>query len=279
MFLVISDGGSRTREVSQFLDACGAEYMFHFSKFSDAGEFGKGDVIVGKLSYRSLMRTVRRNRINAIIDVVGAPEAYESLVAKSVAFELGIILIKLIPPVLPMDRAYAESINKNFSVVYSYKAIAAKINNTVGNAVFFTKPYTAAIIAESVFDLNDLYAPIASGAEFDVDLALEFGIPIMNVKDFDGFSGVDGIKNVLDSTEAKILVTDSACEAAEKLEAAAQSGAEVIFTQNTGYEYEHIFDDYGSLAEFMAEMRLIGTSEPPAEEQSQPENNTEEYEE
>ena len=39
MFLVISDGGSRTREVSQFLDACGAEYMFHFSKFSDAGEF------------------------------------------------------------------------------------------------------------------------------------------------------------------------------------------------------------------------------------------------
>ena len=40
--------------------------------------------------------------------------------------------------------------------------------------------------------------------DFDIELALEFGIPLLNVKDFDDISSFDGMKGVLKKLEAKL---------------------------------------------------------------------------
>lgn len=130
------------------------------------------------------------------------------------------------------------------------KVLQSKINNTVGNIVFLSKPYNVKAIADLVFDRNSLYVPISSGFDFDVELALEFGIPILNVKDFDDISGCDGIKEVLKNLEAKLLITDSSLDVLDKLKAASELGVNVIFTQNSGYDYKYIYDN-------LSEFRLI----------------------
>ena len=68
-----------------------------------------------------------------------------------------------------------------------------------------------------VFDRNSLYVPISSGFDFDIELALEFGIPLLNVKDFDDISSFDGMKGVLKKLEAKLLITDSSFDILDKL--------------------------------------------------------------
>ena len=41
MLLIISDGGNLARETSRILDKLDANYLFHFSSFSNAGFFGE----------------------------------------------------------------------------------------------------------------------------------------------------------------------------------------------------------------------------------------------
>lgn len=257
MLLIISDGGNLARETSRILDELKANYLFHFSSFSNAGFFGKGNAIVGKMSYRSLCRIIDKNNINCIVDIINAPKSDESLVAINVAEDLKLPLIKLVSPTLPFERSLLKKINIKCDVDYSYESVASKINNTVGNIVFLSKPYNVKAIADLVFDRNSLYVPISSGFDFDVELALEFGIPILNVKDFDDISGCDGIKEVLKNLEAKLLITDSSLDVLDKLKAASELGVNVIFTQNSGYDYKYIYDNLSEFRSILEELFIL----------------------
>ena len=139
MLLIISDGGNLARETSRILDKLDANYLFHFSSFSNAGFLGKGNAVVGKMSYRSLCRIIDKNNINCVVDIINAPKSDESLVALNVAEDLKLPLIKLIPPTLPFERSNLKRVNIKCDVDYSYESVASKINNTVGNIVFFFK--------------------------------------------------------------------------------------------------------------------------------------------
>lgn len=259
MLLILSRGGRSARELSGSLNRAGADFMFHFESFAEAGGFGKGDVIVGKLSYRGLVRVIRQNRVSAVIDAIDTPENHSSLAAVNVAEDMKIPLIKLIEPTVPRNISIAADPGKvRCGVDYSYAGVASKINNTVGGAVFLSRPINVRVIAEQVFDRNDLYVPIRAGSEFDVELALQYGVPLLNVKEYNDFSGKDGILKVLRDVGAKLLITDSAMDISDKLAAAAEAGAEVIFTQGSGYDYKHIFDNPEALAGFLEEKGLIG---------------------
>lgn len=261
MLLIISDGGNLARETSRILDELKANYLFHFSSFSNAGFFGKGNAIVGKMSYRSLCRIIDKNNINCIVDIINAPKSDESLVAINVAEDLKLPLIKLVSPTLSFERSLLKKINIKCDVDYSYESVASKINNTVGNIVFLSKPYNVKAIADLVFDRNSLYVPISSSFDFDVELALEFGIPILNVKDFDDISGCDGIKDVLKNLEAKLLITDSSLDVLDKLKAASELGVDVIFTQNSGYDYKYIYDNLSEFSSILEELFILDSEE------------------
>ena len=257
MLLIISDGGNLARETSRILDKLDANYLFHFSSFSNAGFFGKGNAVVGKMSYRSLCRIIDKNNINCVVDIINAPKSDESLVALNVAEDLKLPLIKLIPPTLPFERSNLKKVNIKCDVDYSYESVASKINNTVGNIVFFSKPYNVKAISDLVFDRNSLYVPISSGFDFDVELALEFGIPLLNVKDFDDISSFDGMKGVLKKLEAKLLITDSSFDILDKLKAASELGVNVIFTQNSGYDYKYIYDNLDEFSSILKELFVL----------------------
>ena len=259
MLLILSRGGRGVKELSERLNALGAEYMFHFESLSQAGGFGRGDVIVGSLGYRSLARVVRQSNVSAIVDIIPTPASHGSLVALNVAEDMKLPLIKYIEPTVPRNIS-ADLSNFNCGVDYSYASVAAKINNTVGNAVFLSKPMNVRVIADQVFDRNALYVPIRAAAECDVDLALEYGVPLLNVKEYNDFGGRVGIENVLRDTQAKLLITDSAMEISDKLNAAADAGTEVIFTQSSGYEYEYIYDSYDALCGFLEEAELLSAN-------------------
>lgn len=276
MFLVISDGGAAAHALSNALDSCGAEYVYQFETLAGAGEFGHGSVIVGKITYRGLKRVINKNNVTAVIDTISVPQSETSLVVQAVADDLKIPVIKIIAPTVRFDALRSADVKADFSVNYSYKDIAAKINNTVGNAVFFAKPYNVRAIADLVFDQKELFVPIKSGASFDVDLALEFGIPILNVREFESFSGVSGIKRVLEEFDAKLMITDSEIDIYDKLSAAEMTGAEVVFTQNTGIEYELIFDNLDSFCEFLRSSELLNSGEPQDENAVSEENGGEE---
>lgn len=246
-------------ELSKTLDGIGADYLFHFSKLSEAGGFGSGSAVVGKLSYKSLVRIIRKNGVDAIIDIKRVPKSRESLVALNVAGDLNMPLIKVIVPTVPPDLSVSADPDKvRCSIDYSYESIAAKINNTVGSAVFLANPVNVRPIADLVFDRNALYTPVPAASDFDVELALEYGIPLLNVREYDDFSGREGIRRVLSDAEARLLITDSVLDVSDKLSAASDVGAEVIFTQTSGYDYENIFDNYDALCEFLRDRGLYG---------------------
>ena len=256
MLLILSKGGRGVKELTERLSALSAEYMFHFESLSQAGGFGKGDVMVGPLGYKSLARMVRQYNISAIVDIISTPADHGSLVAINVAEDMKLPLIKYIEPTVPRNVGNLLG-GVKCGVDYSYASVAAKINNTVGNAVFFSKPMNVRVITEQVFDRNALYVPIRAAAEFDVDLALEYGVPLLNVREYNDFGGRAGIEKVLRDTQAKLLITDSAMDIADKLSAAGETGAEVVFTQSSGYEYKYIYDSYDALCGFLEERSLL----------------------
>lgn len=253
MILVLSDGGLISSELYDFLSSEGIKSVFHFSSFEDAGNFGKGHTIVGKAGYRSFVRELRRGRISAVIDIIEEPCSKTSAVMLAAAGDLGIPVIKLAVPVCRFDFRIAESFAEHAGVVikrdYSYASVAETINNTVGNVLFLARPYNVRAIAELVFDRSALYAPILGGSEFDVGLALEYGIPILNITEVDGLSGEDKIKKLIDRFEARLVVSDDPLEAAETIKAVSDRKADLIFIQNTGLDYEYMTESFDMLRE------------------------------
>ncbi len=261
MILVLSDGGSKSDELYRFFDILNLPSIFHFSSFSEAGTFGKGNTIVGKASFKSFRRILIKNHISCIVDIIDAPMSAASRIMIEAAKELNIPLIKVITPIFRLNPGIAENIGVPVNYDYSYNSVAELVNNIYGNVLFLARPYNVKSVADLVFDRGALYTPIPSGVEFDVELALEFGIPLLNVIAVDNFSGAAGIENVINMVDAKLIVTDSSSEVFDKLEAASRTGCGVVFIQNTGFEYEYIVDDFDKLSELLTRFEPYAVSD------------------
>lgn len=251
MILVLADSGLLTQSMKHFLSENNIDSIFHFPSISDAGAFGKGNVIVGKASYKSFERIVRKNNINCIIDIISVRQSKTSYTAIDVCSKLEIPIIKFVTPTLLLKRYVIDKYNVDCVVDYAYANIAERINNTVGNVLFLAKSYNVKAIADLVFDRGALYTPISAGFQFDVDLALEFGIPIMNVLAIDDNKNENVIEEIIRKIDAQILITDSSSEIFKKLNLASKLGMQIIFTQNTGIDFTNIVDDYESLLKFI----------------------------
>ena len=83
----------------------------------------------------------------------------------------------------------------------------------------------------------------------------------MNVKDFDDISSFDGMKGVLKKLEAKLLITDSSFDILDKLKAASELGVNVIFTQNSGYDYKYIYDNLDEFSSILKELFVLDSEE------------------
>lgn len=251
MILVLSGGGVISSELYEFFESNNIPNIFYFGSFEDAGNFGKGNTIVGKASYRGFRRTLYKNKIHCVVDILSEPCSAASRAVMAATEDMNIPIVKFALPTmrLSVDALQGIADKAGISAVCdnSYARVAEKINNTVGNVLFLANPYNVRAIADLVFDRSALYVPISGGAEFDVELALEFGIPLMNVIAVDNFSGRAGIEKVINKVGAKILVTDSSSEIFDKLDAASETGCSVIFTQNTGLDYKHMANDFDSL--------------------------------
>lgn len=253
MILVLADSDIMTQSLQSFLSENKIDYIFHFSTISDAGAMGKGDAIVGKASYKGFRRILIKNNIRCVIDVISEKQSKTSYTAIDICNELKIPIIKFVSPTLLLKQEIVEKYNINCVVDYSYLGVAEKINNTVGNVLFLAKSYNVKTISDLVFDRNDLYTLIPSGFQFDVDLALEFGIPIMNVIAVDDINNEGVIKQIIENLDIKILVTDTSADVFKKFNLVKDSGIEIIFTQDTGIEYLNIADDYDSVISFINE--------------------------
>lgn len=264
MILVLSDGGAAAVEMYGFLESIDAPNIFHFSDFESAGTFGRGNTIVGKASYRAFRRILYKNRIDCVIDIIEAPMSDVSKAMLAAAADAEVPVIKTALPTMRLSPdevcAFAEKAGISITADNSYKSVAETINNTVGNVLFLAKPYNVKAVADLVFDRSALYAPVLGGAEFDVEYALEYGIPILNVIAANGFSGAEGIEGLIWRVGAKILVTDSSLEIADKLKAAANAGCNVIFTQDSGFDYKYMAGSFDELKEILD--LLGGVKEP-----------------
>ncbi len=230
MILILADG-SEARKFTGMLDRNNISYLCVFSTFAAAGSYGDGSAIVGRLQKDSMVSLFRQENIRGVADLTEVGDSAQSLVAMSACETVGVPYAKYLPMPVALDALFGASMNG------SYDKIAENINRRIGSVLLYTGPETARALAKRVKDPNRLYTPILRGIRFDVDLAMEFGIPLRNVIEMDGVDGVDAVKAAIQKTGAKLLICDGTVQIPDKLEAARELGIDGIVTHKMGVEY------------------------------------------
>ena len=231
MILVLSGGGNEAREFAALLERDHIPHLCVFSSFADAGSYGRGNAVVGRMKQSSLEGIFRRNPIRGVVDVMAGGNNGQSAAAMAACGECGMPYVKYLR--LPIARGAYDHV----MVSGSYRAAADYINAHLGHVLFYAMPETVRMIAGQVLDQSCLYTPILRGISFDVELALEFGIPLVNVMELDGIDGVAAVSNAIERIDAKLLICDGATSILDKVSAAEQKKIQMIVTHKMGIEY------------------------------------------
>lgn len=234
MILLLSGGGEEAREISLRFQSEGVEHLCFFPSFADAGNYGKGNAYVGKLTEAEGKQLLRANDICGVIDAAAGNEALQSLAAMSACAACGIPYIKYLripKPEIAYDRV---------RVMGSLGAVAEAINDREGAVLFYATPKTVHAIAKRVLDQARLFTPIQRGLQFDVELALEFGIPLLNVMENDGIDGEEAVTYAIQKAKAALLVCDTSVSLEDKLNVAKNQEIPVMITHENGIEYTKV---------------------------------------
>lgn len=234
MILVLSGPGEEARELSVRLDQNNIEHLCFFSSFADAGNFGKGNVYVGKLNEREAEQLLRSNGIHGVVDVAQEDNLMQSLTAMKACEFCDIPYVKYIRIPKPKDSC------DHVRVMGSLRAIAELMNEQEDKVLFYASPKTVRKIASYVTDTSKLFTTIQRGATFDVDLALEFGIPLLQVMENDSLDGEEAVLYAIHKTGATMLVCDTTVATSDKIAVAEKQGMPVILTHGTGVEYSKV---------------------------------------
>lgn len=234
MILLLACGGSEIHTVSALLEKEGLSYLCVFSDFAEAGIYGKGNAIVGNHNKEEFEKLINDEKISGVIDISEIGDYYQSKCMINACKTLNIPYIKYIR--LPVDRGEYKSV----FFTGSYKEVAESVERRVGTTLLYTNSRTAKAISKFVKDNNRLYTAVLRGMEFNIDLALEFGLPILNIIEMDVIDGTESVIDAIDRTDAELIVCDGTVSIPDKVQAAKQKNVSVIITQNTGVEYTNV---------------------------------------
>ena len=81
MILVLSGGGNEAREFAALLEREHIPHLCVFSSFADAGSYGRGNAVVGRMKQSSLEGIFRRNPIRGVVDVMAGGNNGQSAAA------------------------------------------------------------------------------------------------------------------------------------------------------------------------------------------------------
>lgn len=228
MILLLSGGGGEARELSALLEQKEIPTLCLFQSFADAGAYGRGNAVVGRLDSREMEKLFKREAVAGVVDAASEGTA-QSLAAMEACRACRIPYVKYL-------RLAAED-GPLVRAAGSYRIAAREVNHCSGPALFYAKPETVRTIAERAAEPSRLYTPIPRGISFDVTLAMEFGLPLVNVLEMDGIHGADAVCRAIDRIGAKALVCDGSMGIVDKLEAAARREILTIVTHSMGIEY------------------------------------------
>lgn len=241
MILILSSGSSDVVELSKRITAGGIKCMTHFSTFADAGKYGRGSTVVGRIDYNSLCEIIRSNKIYGIVDAMSAPGGEESEIVMRAAQKMGIPYLKY------LKRSFSNEDYPNVLTINSYKDIADIINQTIGNVLFYASACTVNAIAELTEDKERLYTVIPKGVDFDISIAMEYGLPLRNVIETEIVEGAENVLNTVDKYNIGLIVVDGSYSISDKAEAADKKNIRVIATQNTGVDCVDSADTYDAV--------------------------------
>ncbi|MEE1012875.1 MAG: precorrin-6A/cobalt-precorrin-6A reductase [Clostridia bacterium] len=234
MILVLSGGGQEAQEISPRLDAEQIPHICFFSTFADAGTYGKGNALVGKLTPLGAEKILRQNKISGVVDVMADGYSEQSAVVMLACKACGVPYVKYLRP------AIAVGDYDHVSVMGSYDAVADTINGQAENVLFYARPETVHAIASRIRDKKRLFTAIPRCILFDVELAMEFGIPLVNVMEVDGMDGETAVLHAMEKASAGMVVCDDSMECADKIAAAKQRKIPMILTHKTGIDYTQL---------------------------------------
>lgn len=229
MILVLSDGGKKTAEIEKQLKLHNDKYVFMFSDFIAASRFGKGNVIIGKPSKREIEKVYKENKIDSVIDATEKPVSSLSQAALS-ACDSRIKYVKLVGC---KEREGAETL-------LSYKAIGDRVKAIKKNTLIYGSAAVTKAIASWTREKEDkIFVTIEKSPIFDVEKALEYSIPLLNVKEFDAFTKTDEIKKAIEKLLIGQIVFTEESITDELIETARGMGVKVYVTHSSGIEYPY----------------------------------------
>lgn len=209
------------------------DHLCFFTSFADAGNYGSGNTFVGRLSHEGAEDLLRQNAITGVVDVLAAGNQEQSLCMMKACEKANVPYVKYLKLWSTFSYGKAE-------VFATYASIAKEINKRDGKVLFYARPETVRQIAKRVNDSSRLYVPIPRGIRFDVELALEFGIPLLQVMENDGVDGEDAVRHAIERSGAELLVCDGSGGTMDKLAVAEERGIPILFTHTMGIEYTKV---------------------------------------
>lgn len=231
MILVLAGGGNEAKMFAKALESEKIAHLCVFSSFLEAGNYGRGNTIVGRLDRRAMAGVLRSESVRGVVDLVAHGDRALSKAAMAACRECKIPYVKRLH--MPKsDIAYPKAL-----FTPSYAEAAKKINQRIGNILLYTAPETARALAARVHETEHLYTLILRGVSFDVELAMEYGIPLMNVMELELLEGVDAVCAAAEKIGATMLVCDGSCGIDDKLTAAKKLKLPIVITHSMGLEY------------------------------------------
>ncbi len=229
MILVLAGSGGEAREFSSVLDNEKLEHLCVLPTLQEAASFGCGNVVVGRFDSRKMEEFLLAEKITGVADVDPGGNTM-SQVAMATCEKLEIPYVKY----LPLPSVGRELVS---GMTGSYREIAEGINCLSGSVILYTTPAAASFIAGLVSKPEKLYTPILRSSRFDVEKALEYGLPLLNVVEVDNIEGVEAVTELIRKVDAKLLICDGSQGITDKIAAADAAAIPVILTHKTGMEY------------------------------------------
>ena len=229
MILVLAGGGRESEEVIGLLEKEKVPCLCVFSTLAEAGSYGRGNAVIGKMDSRLFKKIFEENTVWGVVDAFSGAEPLPSLEAMSACREERIPYVKYLRIPSP------EGLCPQSMVVGSYAKIAAFINTRLGAVLFDAAPGTVRAVAKQVLDRKSLYVSVLRTAAFDVEQALEYGIPLMNVLETNGAE--DDISRLMDRLDIQMLVCDGTADLADRAKTAEKRKIPLIITHQMGIEY------------------------------------------
>ncbi len=229
MILILSDGGKKIAEIEKQLKLHNDKYVFMFSDFIAASRFGRGNVIIGKPSKREIERAYMENKIDSVIDATEKPVSKMSQAALS-ACDGKIKYVKLVK-----CKEYDGA-----ETILSYKMIGDKVKAIKKNTLIYGTPAVTKAISSWAGEGEDkIFVTVRKSPVFDVEKALEYSIPLLNIKEFETFTKTDEIKIAIEKLSIGQVVFTEETATDELIGAAKEMNVKAYVTHSAGVEYPY----------------------------------------